>query len=110
MRHIQPDDHAADQKHRETRRERQDVIHGHTEASSPLYHMDWLFEPIPLETEIEIEQEARRAADHPESGEIAGMMIRHAYKLQHMLNLAVMEIARLEADQISSPSVADAND
>lgn len=72
--------------------------------------MDWLFKPIPLETEIEIEQEARRAADHPYSGEIASMMIRHAYKLQHMLNLAVMEIARLEADQINSPSVADAND
>ena len=72
--------------------------------------MDWLFKPIPLETEIEIEQEARRAADHPCSGEIASMMISHAYKLQHMLNLAVMAIARLEADQIISPSNADAND
>ena len=62
--------------------------------------MKWLFEPIPLERQIEIETEARRAADHPKSGEIASMMVRHAYKLQHLLNLAIMEIARLDADQI----------
>ncbi len=62
--------------------------------------MEWLMAPIPLETEIEIEQEARRAATHPNSGEIASMMVRHAYKLQHLLNCAVHEIARLEAEQI----------
>lgn len=61
--------------------------------------MEWLFRPIPLETEIEIEQEARRAATHPNAGEVAGMMVRHAYKLQHLLNCAVNEIARLEAEQ-----------
>lgn len=62
--------------------------------------MEWLMQPIPLETEIEIEQEARRLKDHPEAGELGAMMVRHAYKLQHLLTCAVHEIARLEAERI----------
>ena len=61
--------------------------------------MEWLNTPMPLETEIEIEQEARRAATHPNAGEVASMMVRHAHKLQHLLHCAVLEIARLEAEQ-----------
>lgn len=68
--------------------------------SVAILQMEWLLEPIPLETEIEIEHQAREMLGHPKADQVAAMMIRHSYKLQHMLNLAVMEIARLEGEAV----------
>ena len=58
---------------------------------------DWMDFDVPIEQKFEIEQECRRIGTHPEAGTLAAILLRQNYTLQHLLNKAVHEIARLES-------------
>jgi len=58
---------------------------------------DWMDFDVPMEQKFEIEQECRRIETHPEAGTLAAILLRQNYLLQHLLNKAVHEVARLES-------------
>jgi hypothetical protein len=58
---------------------------------------DWMNFEVPMEQKFEIEQECRRIEKHPEAGTLAAILLRQNYTLQHLLNKAVHEVARLES-------------
>jgi len=58
---------------------------------------DWMDFDVPIEQKFEIEQECRRIETHPEAGTLAAILLRQNYTLQHLLNKAVQEVARLES-------------
>jgi len=59
---------------------------------------DWMDFDVPMEQKFEIEQECRRIETHPEAGTLAAILLRQNYLLQHLLNKAVHEVARLESE------------
>ena len=65
--------------------------------SNPMKLGEWMDFEIPMEQKFEIEQECRRIEQHPEAGTIAAILLRQNYSLQHLLNKAVHEVARLES-------------
>jgi len=58
---------------------------------------DWMDFDVPMEQKFEIEQECRRIETHPEAGTLAAILLRQNYLMQHLLNKAVHEVARLES-------------
>jgi hypothetical protein len=59
---------------------------------------DWMDFDVPIEQKFEIEQECRRIETHPEAATLAAILLRQNYLLQHLLNKAVHEVARLESE------------
>jgi hypothetical protein len=64
---------------------------------APMKLGEWMNFDLPMEQRFEIEQECRRIEAHPEAGTLARILLRQNYSLQHLLNKAVHEIARLES-------------
>jgi len=58
---------------------------------------DWMDFDVPIEQKFEVEQECRRIETHPEAGTLAAILLRQNHMLQHLLNKAVHEVARLES-------------
>jgi hypothetical protein len=58
---------------------------------------DWMDFDVPMEQKFEVEQECRRIETHPEAGTLAAILLRQNHMLQHLLNKAVHEVARLES-------------